>query len=214
MPGRWTMSMMWTRMPGKTWLASATSFQLMWLTMMVAMMLPSALPTFIKTRRPCIALCSMASGYFAIWLAAGLGVYALGIAFAKIAMQSETFSKNVPWLLGVSLVAAGATQFTNWKMTHLLRCRSQSGCSDTCLPSAGNFRLGCKQGLACCLCCLAPMVGMIALGMMNPLVMIAAAIAIALEKLLPRPVLAVRFIGLSSILAGMISLGLAWLRST
>ena len=30
MPGGWTMSMMWMRMPGQTWLASATSFLLMW----------------------------------------------------------------------------------------------------------------------------------------------------------------------------------------
>ena len=48
MPGGWTISTMWMRMPGQTWFASAVSFQLMWLGMMVAMMLPSALPTFLK----------------------------------------------------------------------------------------------------------------------------------------------------------------------
>src|ERR1017187_10137520 len=45
MPGGWTMSMMWMRMPGQTWTISAAMFLLMWLAMMVAMMLPSALPT-------------------------------------------------------------------------------------------------------------------------------------------------------------------------
>ena len=214
MPGGWTLSMMWLRMPGQTWFASAINFLFMWLAMMVAMMLPSALPTFLKTHRLCTALCSMASGYFATWLAAGVGVYVFGVAFAQVAAQSEPFSRTVPWLLGVSLVFAGATQFTNWKLTHLLRCRSQSGCSETCLSSEGNFRLGCKQGIACCLCCAAPMAVMLVLGMMNPLVMIAVAIVIALEKLLPRPVIFVRLIGLSSILAGTISLGLTWLRST
>ncbi len=49
MPGGWTMSMMWMRMPGQTWSASAIGFLLMWLAMMVAMMMPSALPTFLKT---------------------------------------------------------------------------------------------------------------------------------------------------------------------
>jgi len=44
MPGSWTMSIIWVRMRGQTWFASATSFLLMWLAMMVAMMLPSALP--------------------------------------------------------------------------------------------------------------------------------------------------------------------------
>src|SRR5437667_10862969 len=55
MPGGWTMSMMWMRMPGHTWLASATTFLLMWLAMMIAMMLPSALPTILKTRRAAAA---------------------------------------------------------------------------------------------------------------------------------------------------------------
>jgi predicted metal-binding membrane protein len=47
MPGGWTMSMMWMRMPGQTWFASALSFQSMWLAMMVTMMMPSALPMFL-----------------------------------------------------------------------------------------------------------------------------------------------------------------------
>src|SRR5215471_16017716 len=66
MPGGWTMSMMWTRMPGQTWAGSATSFQLMWLAMMVAMMLPSALPMFLGTKRAPGALSVVAAGYFAI----------------------------------------------------------------------------------------------------------------------------------------------------
>src|SRR5215470_17726160 len=49
MPGGWRMSMMWMRMPGQTWAASVASFQLMWLAMMVAMMLPTALPMFLGT---------------------------------------------------------------------------------------------------------------------------------------------------------------------
>src|SRR5438874_13402675 len=51
MPGGWTMTMMWMRMPGQTWIVSATSFLLMWLAMMVAMMLPSVFPMFVKIRR-------------------------------------------------------------------------------------------------------------------------------------------------------------------
>src|SRR6266498_2942363 len=73
MPGGWTMSMMWMRMPGQTWSASGLSFLFMWLAMMVAMMVPSALPTFLRTRRHWVSLCCMATGYFAIWMAAGVG---------------------------------------------------------------------------------------------------------------------------------------------
>jgi len=44
MPGGWTMSMAWMRMPGQTWLGATASFLGMWLVMMFAMMLPSLLP--------------------------------------------------------------------------------------------------------------------------------------------------------------------------
>ena len=203
MPGRWTMSMMWMRMPGQTWFASALSFQFMWLAMMVAMMLPSALPMFLKTRRPWASLCYMTSGYFAIWLAAGVGIYALGVAFAAVAMRSELFSRAVPLLSGASLIAAGAIQFTRWKMTHLLRCRSPLGCAISCPQHETSFRLGCKQGAACCVCCAAPMAIQLILGIMNPLVMIVVAVVIAAEKLLPRPAIVARLVGISAIIAGV-----------
>jgi len=171
---------------------------------MVAMMLPSALPTFLKTRRDWASLCYIASGYFAIWLAAGVGLYALGLAFAAIAMRSEPFSRAVPLVSGASLIAAGAIQFTRWKMTHLLRCRSPSGCASSSQEETG-FRLGCKQGAACCLCCAAPMTIQLALGIMNPLVMIVIAMVIAAEKLLPQPAIVTRLVGVSAIIAGVMS---------
>jgi predicted metal-binding membrane protein len=213
MPGGWTMSMMWLRMPGQTWFASALSFLLMWLAMMVAMIMPSALPKFLKTRRPWASLCYMASGYFAIWLAAGVGLYALGVAFAAVAMRSELLSRAVPWLLGASLIAAGAIQFTRWKMTHLLRCRSPFGCACSCPQPETSFRIGCKQGAACCVCCAAPMTLQLALGIMNPLVMIVVAIGIAAEKLLPRPAIVARLVGISAIIAGVASFCAVFLRS-
>src|SRR5262245_25918511 len=195
MPGGWTMSMMWMRMPGQTWFGSAMSFLLMWLAMMVAMMMPSALPTFLKTRRPWPSLCWMASGYFAIWLAAGVGVYALGVAFAALAMRSEWFSAAVPLLSGALLLAAGTIQVTRWTLPDLLRCRSSSGCAVSCSQYETGFRLGCKQGAACCICCAAPMTFQLILGIMNPFVMIVVAIVIAAEKLLPRPTIVARLAG-------------------
>jgi len=203
MPGGWTMSMMWMRMHGQTWFVWATSFLFMWLAMMVAMMIPSALPMFLKTRRKGAALCYMACGYFTIWLAAGVGIYVLGVAFMAIAMQSELFSRIIPIFSGASLIAAGAIQFTRWKMTHLLRCRSPFGCAIVCPQLETSFRLGCKQGAACCVCCAAPMTIQLTLGIMNPLVMTVVAIVIAAEKLLPRPEITARAVGIAAILAGV-----------
>ena len=212
MPGGWTMSMMWMRMHGQTWVGSATAFLLMWLAMMVAMMLPSALPMFLSTRRSLAetgatnsraSMSLMASGYFATWLAAGAGVYALGIAFAATVTRWESFSRAIPVLSGVALIAAGAFQFTRWKMTGLLRCRSPLGCDTSCPVRETSFLLGCKQGAACCVCCTAPMMIMIVLGMMNPLVIIVVAIVIAAEKLLPRAEIVARLVGLATIITGI-----------
>jgi predicted metal-binding membrane protein len=47
MPGGWTMSMAWMRMPGQTWPGAAASFLGMWVVMMVAMMLPSLVPMLL-----------------------------------------------------------------------------------------------------------------------------------------------------------------------
>ncbi len=77
MPGGWTMSMIWMRMNGHSWFSSAADFQLMWLAMMAAMMLPSAVPMFLKTSRSPTSLAAMAAGYFTVWQAVGAGIYVL-----------------------------------------------------------------------------------------------------------------------------------------
>jgi predicted metal-binding membrane protein len=50
MPGGWTMSMAWMRMPGQTWAGAAASWLGMWIVMMVAMMLPSLVPMLWRYR--------------------------------------------------------------------------------------------------------------------------------------------------------------------
>jgi predicted metal-binding membrane protein len=51
MPGGWTMSMAWMRMPGQTWPGAAASFLGMWAAMMVAMMLPCLVPMLWRYRQ-------------------------------------------------------------------------------------------------------------------------------------------------------------------
>ena len=204
MPGGWTMSMMWMRMPGQSWFASAVLFLLMWLAMMVAMMLPSALPMFLNCRRKLVEfgagkmgtpMMLMTSGYFAVWLVAGAGIYPVGVVFARAAMRWDSLGRAVPMLSDGALIAAGVIQFTRWKMSCLLRCRSPFGYVVSRPERETGFRLGCKQGIACCGCCAAPMLMLLALGMMNPLVMIGVAAAVAAEKLLPRPDIVTRWLG-------------------
>jgi predicted metal-binding membrane protein len=205
MPGNWSMSMMWMRMPGQTWLTSGLNFLLMWIAMMIAMMMPSVFPTFVRTGWRLVSLCYMLVGYFAIWLAAGVVIYISGVIIATFAMQSIWFSHAIPILLGAMLIVAGAIQFSHWKMARLLRCRSSFGCAISSPPiHERSFQLGCKQGVACCLCCAAPMTIQLALGIMNPLLMIVIAMIIAAEKLLPRPEITGRLVGIAAIIAGII----------
>jgi predicted metal-binding membrane protein len=51
MPGGWTMSVAWMRMPGQTWPGAAASFLGIWVVMMVAMMLPSLVPMLWRYRQ-------------------------------------------------------------------------------------------------------------------------------------------------------------------
>src|SRR5262245_66697016 len=51
MPGGWTMSMTWMRLPGQAWPGAAASFIGMWMVMMVAMMLPSLVPMLLCYRQ-------------------------------------------------------------------------------------------------------------------------------------------------------------------
>ena len=50
MPGGWTMSMAWMRMPGQSWSGAAATFIGMWVVMMVAMMLPVLVPALVRYR--------------------------------------------------------------------------------------------------------------------------------------------------------------------
>jgi predicted metal-binding membrane protein len=63
MPGGWTMSMAWMRMPGQTWTGVAASFLGMWVVMMVAMMLPSFVP--------CCCAIALTSYKCSVWRAHG-----------------------------------------------------------------------------------------------------------------------------------------------
>src|SRR4030095_2410031 len=91
MPGGWTMSMAWMRMPGQTWAGAAAEFLGMWIVMMVAMMLPSLVPTLRryrhalgKAREPSSEKLTAlaATGYFFVWTVIGAAVFPAGVMLA------------------------------------------------------------------------------------------------------------------------------------
>ena len=226
MPGGWRMSMMWMRMPGQSWAQSAGMFLLTWFSMMVAMMTPAFMAKLNQFHRsliwrranhPGLSTVLVASGYFSVWLIAGVGVYATGVPWALAAMRYSVLSRAVPPLTGLVLILAGAFQFSPWKGSGLKSCRDlllyapyrrqRKGLPVKILKTddAPTFFLeGLRQGWSCALCCAGSMAVLLVLGSMNWFVMLAVAVVIALEKLLPRPKPVVYLTGILSILAGIL----------
>ena len=218
MPGGWTMSMMWMRMMDQTWIESAAMFLLMWEVMMIAMMLPSALPMFLSYYKAqynegvtCSGMSTLivASGYFFVWLLIGVAVYVVGVLFAMAAMQSPGLSHAVPILSGLALIIAGTIQFTGWKMRGLRRCRNRQ-----MIPTTQTFGIyrsawhgGLSEGLCCARASSGPMFILLILGAMNLIVMAIVALMIAMEKLLPKPDFIVRISGCAAIGTGLFIIG-------
>jgi predicted metal-binding membrane protein len=195
-------------MPGYTWARSAITFLLMWLVMMVAMMLPSALPMLLNIRRLPIrnfeALMLFAVlGYFFVWTLIGGIVYLLGVAYALETMRLDWLSRLTPMLSGAMLMVCGMIQFTPWKLSALRQCRAPD-CGTLFQDGAllHGWRYGFKQGVSCATCCAAPMLALLVLGVMNLTTMAIIAAGIAAEKLLPWPDKLARVFGVIALLAG------------
>lgn len=213
MPGGWMMSMMWMAMPGQGALAAAAMFQLMWIAMMVAMMLPSALPVLVVYRREmrsrgasrlAFLTALVGAGYFAVWAAFGVVAYGFGLAIARSAMASELASRLVPLASGVALAVAGIWQLTPWKFACLRHCRDPLHRPAPRLGAGWRaaFGFGLHQGAYCAGCCWGLMLMLLVIGAMNLLAMIVAAAVIAAEKLLGRGEAVARVVGVAAIGAG------------
>lgn len=213
MPGHWTMSMMWMPMGGE--FAAAGIFALMWLAMMVAMMLPSTMPMLLLYRRAAglrrkkhvgQAMLILGGGYFLVWTLFGVLVYVVGVFLARGAMHSDVFSRVFPFAGGLALCIAGVYQLTPWKTACLKHCRDPLTLVADNLDRGrfGALRIGIHHGAFCAACCWALMLIQLVLGVMNLAAMVAVAVVIALEKLLPRGERLARAAGLVAIVAGII----------
>ena len=213
MPGGWTMSMAWMRMPGQTWPGAAASFLGMWVVMMVAMMLPSLVPTLWRYRqavgragetrlaRPTVLV---GVGYFSVWTVFGMAAFPLGIAVAAVEMQQPTLARAVPIAIGGVVLIAGALQFTAWKARHLACCRAAPGRGGTLPADAGTaWRHGVRLGLHCSYCCGGLMAILLVIGVMDLPAMAVVGAAITLERLAPAGERVARAIGAVVVGAGL-----------
>ena len=195
MPGGWTMSMAWMRMPGQTWPGAAASFLGMWVVMMVAMMLPSLVPMLWRYRNVVDRTAEtklerltalVGVGYFFVWTVFGMVAFPLGVALAAIEMQQPALARAVPIAVGVVVLIAGVFQLTAWKARHLTCCREAPGPGCTLPADAGTaWRHGVRLGLHCSRCCAGLMAILLVIGVMDLRAMAIVAAAITVERLAP-----------------------------
>jgi predicted metal-binding membrane protein len=194
MPGGWTMSMAWMRMPSETWPAAAASFLGMWTMMMVAMMLPSLISMLWRYRQTLNAIGEtrlgrltvlVGVGYFWVWTVVGLAVFPLGVALSTLEMRLPALARFVPIASGVVVLIAGALQFTRWKAQQLARCRETVDCCSVSPDAESAWRHGLRLGLHCTYCCAGLTAALLVLGVMDLRAMAAMTAAITAERLSP-----------------------------
>jgi predicted metal-binding membrane protein len=216
MPGGWTMSMAWMRMPGQTWSAAAASFLAMWDVMMVAMMLPALVPMLRRYRETVGQAVGQAAGarlgrltalvgcgYFFVWTVLGLAAFPVGVALASIEMRQPALARAVPVAAGLAVLLAGAFQLTVWKARSLACCREVPG-PDRPAGAGTAFRHGVRLGLHCARCCGNLMVILLALGIMDLCAMAVVTAAITAERLAPAGTRVERALGAVAVGTGLL----------
>ncbi len=193
----------------------ALSLFAMWSVMMVAMMLPSALPMTLlfasiqrrrrETASPAVPTALFVGAYLGVW--AGFSVLA---AVAQVALHDATLLSpgmvSTSTVLGAGLlIVAGAYQWTPLKHRCLTRCRSPLGflTSEWREGRSGAAVMGLRHGLFCLGCCWALMALLFVAGVMNLLWVAALAALVLLEKVLPAGQWVARAAGAAFIAAGV-----------
>jgi predicted metal-binding membrane protein len=216
MPGDWTMSMMWMRMPGQAWSEAAGSFLGMWVAMMVTMMLPSLVPMLWRYRQAVGRTARLGRltvlaglGYFLVWSVIGMAVFPLGVALATVEMHFPALARVVPSAIGVAVVILGALQFTPWKARALACCRQAPACRALRADVGTAWRHGLRLGLECSECCANLMAIPLIIGIMDLRAMAVATAAIAVERLAPVGQAVARAVGVVMVGVGLVLLARA-----
>jgi predicted metal-binding membrane protein len=213
MPGGWTMSMTWMRMPGHTWSAAAASFLGMWMVMMVAMMLPTLMPrlwgyrqSIVRTDPACASRLTvlMATGYFCVWAVIGMATYLLGVLITGLEMHQPLLARAVPCVTGFAVLIIGVIQLTAWKARQLECCRARTASANAASAHAAcAWRHGVQLGFQCSRCCANLMTIPLLIGIMDAGAMAAVGAAIIIERFAPAHRAMARIIGGLVIAAGL-----------
>lgn len=172
---------------GRSW----PLFLAMWVAMMVAMMFPAAAPMvlmYARMRRDDPSSVALFTGsYIVLWFAFGVLAYLLSAMVESAASGSEWLAMNWGRAGGVLLVLAGVYQLTPLKDICLRHCRTPLSFVMTRWRDGrgGAVRMGLAHGLYCMGCCWLLFLILIPLGVMNVAAMVAVALVVFAEKVIP-----------------------------
>ena len=186
----------------------------LWATMALAMMLPSATPMIstyldiadaaLRGKKQVAPAIYLVAGYATVWLVFAL--LAAGLqSLVELTPAMTLADRNAAALL---LILAGLYQFAPLKHTCLAKCRVPMGYFLARWSNEKHrvFQMGVEQGSLCLACCWALMLLMFAAGLMNVVWMAGITALIALEKTLPSPMPLVFGSGVGLIVAGCVFL--------
>jgi predicted metal-binding membrane protein len=200
--------------PGLLWLIP------MWIVMMLAMMIPSAAPAILlyagvaRQRRargaPTASAAVFTLGYLLVWALYASIAAILQWQLNRLALLSPDMASASPFLGGTLLILAGVYQWAPVKKSCLSHCRSPLGffAQHWREGTWGALWSGMHHGTYCVGCCWALMALLFFAGVMNLLWVVAIALFVLAEKLVPQGPLAGRIAGL--LLIGWGSWIIAW----
>lgn len=171
----------------------------MWVAMVAAMMVPTAVPVLVahadlgaaraaKGERV-VSPMVLGLGYLAVWT----GFAVMATAAQGVLTQARLLTPaGLPAslvLAGTTMIAAGIYQFSPLKAGCLARCRAPRVyfAESWSSRALGVFRQGIDQGLDCLGCCWALMVVMFAVGVMNVVWIAVLGAVMVWEKLTSSP---------------------------
>ncbi len=168
----------------------------MWAVMMVAMMLPSALPMVqmvariareqdATTGRSSVPV--FVGGYLAVWTGFSVAATLAQWGLLELRLLTPMMTSANAWFSGVLLIGAGLYQFTPSKELCLNKCRTPLGfLLGEWRPGAGGaFTMGLLHGAYCVGCCALLMVLLFVLGVMNLTWIAVLTLIVVVEKLVP-----------------------------
>jgi predicted metal-binding membrane protein len=205
---------------------SAGVFLAMWVTMMVAMMLPTVAPFVLahlaitrRRGRGAYPTLIFLSGYLLVWSVIGVVPFIAYKAFAQLTSDAA-HSLWLPALAGMILFAAGVYQFTGWKQYCFDQCQSPFAfiaSHDFAGGALSSLRAGVMHGAVCLGCCWALTSVLVVVGLMNLVWMAGIFALFVIEKSWRHGVVLAKIAGLVLMVLGIAVLDapalLAWISS-